>query len=515
MERSNINTSIPVEILQLPNSTFNTKYDNKYVTHGKLKIFYIGETDDKRKFTEEFSAKVLKTLPLSPVVAYYNEDDEDFNAHNPTQYVYGFVPKDATIELKTEGDKVWAYTDVILFTGREDNIGKVATKIIGSKHSLELDPKTVDYVINRDEEGNFLNVEFLDGQFIGLSVVGEKETPAFNGSEFFTEERQEEVLEAFASFTNYMKDIAEDNLHVEDGGGENMNKFIELFGEDFRLKLHEYMKETYEERMSGVYEALTAANPDEYVIPMQMNDDTVVYYNYFEGKHYRTSYTIEDNEGEQSYSFSEPVEVKPRYLTDEEIDGTFTTEKPVVVVEDEKKNEEVSVVVEKNFTDNEEVNTDNQETVVVTEAVVEKPAVIETVIVEKEGAAEFTEEIKPEVVEENEKNIKTETKQTTFSESERKELEAFRKEQKTNIISKYAEFLSADDVAKITETISDYTIEELEKELSVLAMKSVMKNKEKESQDSNSDIRAFKIMGVAGKEKNQDPVLALIDQYKD
>ena len=301
MERSKINTSIPVELLHLPNSTFNKEYNNNFVTHGKLKIFYIGQTDDKRKFTEDFSAKVLRTLPLSPVVAYYNEDEQDFNAHNTTQYVYGFVPKDATIELKPEGDKVWAYTDVILFTGREDNIGGVAKKIIGSKHSLELDPKTVDYVVNRDEEGKFLNVEFLDGQFIGLSVVGEKETPAFQGSEFFTEQRQEEVLQAFASFTNYMKTMKEEDSHVEDGGGENMDKFLELFGEDFRPKLHEYMKETYEERMLGVYEALTAANPDEYVIPMQMNDDTVVYYKYFEGKHERASYTIEDNEGEKSF----------------------------------------------------------------------------------------------------------------------------------------------------------------------------------------------------------------------
>ena len=117
-------------------------------------------------------------------------------------------------------------------------------------------------------------------------------------------------------------------------------------------------------------------------------------------------------------------------------------------------------------------------------------------------------------VEENEEQQEEETQQATFSESEREELEAFRKEKKENIISKYAEFLTAEDVAKVTEKISDYSMEELEKELSLLAMQSVMKKQKEESQDSKSDIRAFKIMN-GGQEQNSDPVLSLIDKYKD
>lgn len=204
IERIRINTSIPVSILELPNSNFNQAHQNDFVTHAKLKIFYVGQTADGRMFTKDFSEKLIKTLPQSPVVGYYDENDEDFKAHNHKQYVYGYVPETAEISFDEEEDKIWAYTDVILFTGRKDNIGEVASKIIGMQHSLELDPDSVQYVINRDENGKFKNVEFIDGKFIGLSVVGNSEKPAFTGSHFFTIENEDEMFKAFKGF---QKDI--------------------------------------------------------------------------------------------------------------------------------------------------------------------------------------------------------------------------------------------------------------------------------------------------------------------
>lgn len=89
---------------------------------------------------------------------------------------------------------------MVLFTGRKDNIGEVATKIIGMQHSLELDPDTVEYKINKDANGKVKNIEFTEGHFIGLSVVGKKEKPAFNGSHFFTIEEESEMVSALLDF---------------------------------------------------------------------------------------------------------------------------------------------------------------------------------------------------------------------------------------------------------------------------------------------------------------------------
>ena len=195
-----VSTSVPVSIIELPDSKFNLNESNPFITHARLKIFYVGMTDDNRLFTEDFSNKLIKTLPQSPVVAYFDEDSEDFKAHNQKQYVYGYVPENAKIFFEEEDDRVWAFTDVVLFTGRKDNIGEVARKIIGMQHSLELDPGSVEYKINKDQKGRFKNIEFTEGKFIGLSVVGKSEKPAFQGSHFFTIEEESEMVKALMEF---------------------------------------------------------------------------------------------------------------------------------------------------------------------------------------------------------------------------------------------------------------------------------------------------------------------------
>jgi hypothetical protein len=195
-----ISTSVPVSIIELPDSKFNLNEKNPFITHARLKIFYVGMTDDKRLFTEEFSNKLIKTLPQSPVVGYFDEESEDFKAHNQKQYVYGYVPENAKIYFEEEDDRIWAFTDVVLFTGRKDNIGEVARKIIGMQHSLELDPDTVEYTINKGPRGEFKSIEFTEGKFIGLSVVGKSEKPAFSGSHFFTIEEESEMVKALMEF---------------------------------------------------------------------------------------------------------------------------------------------------------------------------------------------------------------------------------------------------------------------------------------------------------------------------
>lgn len=97
-----INTSVPAQILQIPQSTFNQEVVNEFVTHCKLKLFFVGMTSDRREFTEDFSNNLLKSLPQTPVVGFYNEEEDDFTGHNLKQYVYGYVPENATIEYQEE-----------------------------------------------------------------------------------------------------------------------------------------------------------------------------------------------------------------------------------------------------------------------------------------------------------------------------------------------------------------------------------------------------------------------------
>ena len=177
--------SIPAFVENLVPDTANAKY-----SRAKLKMYYVGETVDGRLFTKEFSDILLSTAAYTPVVGWYSVGKDDFVGHNGTQNIYGIIPGDAelTYELDNESGVTYAVTDVILYTGRPDETGLIAAKIVGKQHSLELNPDTVQYKINEHEDGSFKNIEFLSGELVGLSVLGDDETPAFTGSSFFCAE---------------------------------------------------------------------------------------------------------------------------------------------------------------------------------------------------------------------------------------------------------------------------------------------------------------------------------------
>ena len=102
----NISLSIPAVIERFEEKEDDDKEELEidsaiHGTRAKLKIFFIGKTEDKRVFTKQFAENLLETLPGTPIVAYYDEDKEDFIGHNKVQYIYGYVPSDCTSEFKS------------------------------------------------------------------------------------------------------------------------------------------------------------------------------------------------------------------------------------------------------------------------------------------------------------------------------------------------------------------------------------------------------------------------------
>jgi len=165
-----INYSIPVTLFD-----YQEREDGLY-SLAKLKIFYIGQTQDRRLFTKEFSEQLIKTLPYVPVVGYYDTEEEDFIGHNEAvQHIYGIVPEDTSIEYVKEKGREYVVCDVILYTGRLDQTGEIAKKIVGKPHSLELNPGDTTYVINKNTLGKVENIEFKTGSLLGLSILGVNE----------------------------------------------------------------------------------------------------------------------------------------------------------------------------------------------------------------------------------------------------------------------------------------------------------------------------------------------------
>ena len=274
--------SIPAFIENLAVDTENAKY-----SRAKLKMYYIGQTADKRLFTQEFSDKILSTIAYTPVVGYYSVADEDFVGHNNVQHIYGIVPESAQVEYQTDeaSGNTFAVTDILLYTGREDEIGTVASKIVGKQHSLELDPKTVAYKVNYDDAGNFKNLEFTDGELVGLSVLGDNERPAFTGSEFFSA----------VELPNFITE-------------ENQGKYEALFNSLVNIE------PTAEEAKNEIYSVLEAQNVYGYICEHKVDKYVVIEEGY--GRYNRYSLSRDE---QNALTATLDCSVRPRFVSDEEI----------------------------------------------------------------------------------------------------------------------------------------------------------------------------------------------------
>ena len=280
MKKPTINFSWPVVL-----SDFSNNEDKNYeiFSRCKLKVFYKGETADHRYFSDEFADQLIRSLPYTPVVSRYDSESEDFEGHASRQEIFGIVDPcgKITFEEDEEDGKTWCVTDVILYTERPDQLGELAKKIPGHPHSLELDPKSTKYKINYDDKKHFKNIEFTAGDFVGVSVLGMNQKPAFTGSSFFNENSE------FAKKMQLLKDYCERRLEENQHGGEKMNlsEFIKLTWGDISAKVVDAIEKEYQAEL--------------YFYPVDFYDDSVVchVYSLIDGSttYLKFYYTIDEN----------------------------------------------------------------------------------------------------------------------------------------------------------------------------------------------------------------------------
>ncbi len=472
-----MNYSIPAYL-----SNFSTLEDQR--TIAKLKVFYVGETEDGRVFTKEFSEELIKSIAFTPVVAFYSDLADDFIGHNNKQYIYGIVKPDAENGFETDENGIeWFNTEVMLYTDRIDNIGEVAKKIVGHKQSLEMDPNSVEYDLVK--ENGKTKVYFKKARLCGLSVLGENQKPAFKGSEFFTE--NEDLQERFENFFSF--------LNNKDRGALMNNKeiiaqyanFIKLTYNDKEKLVWEYAKDQFGEMC--------------FVAVKEMDDNYVVLeiYNCEDGKesYKKYDYIIDDN----GVSLSNERICYRRYLSAEEIDKLDVANNFVKDEEEQKQDEFAGCgdkkkdcekqdefagcgdkdkekdCEEQDFAgcgdkkkdcedpmddkDDPEDKEDNKEEEDDTVCVKEK---------EKCNSA-FTKE---GVDNEQETNLQEEevkenfaASSTQLNNSEREELEAYRFKERLNLVESYKDELPAETITSFVEIAKTSTYQELEAKLAI------------------------------------------------
>lgn len=443
-----ISFSIPVSLFDCKKS------DNPLYTYAKLKIFYVGMTPDKRLFTKEFSDKLLKSLPLVPVVAYYDKDKEDFVGHKTdVQYIYGVVPDSVEPKYVTEKGIEYAVTDIILYTGREDETGDIAQKIIGKKHSLEMNRKTTTYKINKDSEGKIESIEFIEGTLAGLSVLGDDETPAFTGSEFFTDKTIDfkEMLEGLiVEYEKFNQKRGENTqMDMEMGNNVQVETKTESEVETFQSAL-DFIKKNYSEKEQLISKTLFDLFGYDYFYIQQTFDDLVVFAKWdgSEGDviFLRATYTITEDD---KVEFGEFVKVIPRFLTKEEIEAAEAV--AVINKSNEFQNEETEAHTHTHTNVNTQKEVGDATTVEPTNASL------------TEEDIESRTKIQEETFKENaQANASINSDATALNNSEREELENYRKEKKLNYVETFTDFISEDFLSVVRENINNYSLADLE-----------------------------------------------------
>ena len=431
-----------------------------------------------------------KSLPYTPVVGFYDEEQEDFVGHATEQQIYGMVDPCAEITDYVDPDdgNKWCVCDVVLYTERPDKVGDIAQKIVGHKQSLEIDPKTVKYTINYDSRKHFKNIEFTAGSFIGLSVLGDSEKPAFTGSEFFSLNEDlisSKMKEKLDLLSKYCAD-----RHQEKLGGTKNN-----------MNYTEFVKLSWGELSEKVSLAFAKEYSEAYTYMIDMYDDNAIfrvyYYNSGESKLLRAFFNKEDNDitfstVEEVHVVYESIETAANETFATDINGqvetnaTITTDTESIVqaenavtissvdddasfAKDDEEKDKSNCASSEEDEEKEDSTSSEEENKQGGEGEKPKPKDEEdfndqdnTNSMENVGTkGEITDHEDHSNKEESETSndaavSESNSSSAAFTDSERAEFEALKREKKVNLINSYKEFLSEEEYKNFVDSVDSY-----------------------------------------------------------
>jgi hypothetical protein len=286
------------------------------------------------------------------------------------------------------------------------------------------------------------------------------------------------------------------------------------------------MRVTEDEMAKGIMEAAYGKfGQNIFVVQWSSVDDMIVFMDMADGMYYRAKFYMT---GDDKIEMGDKMWVKPRFLTEQEIDMVFPQtpeERAELDVEIQKNQEEMQQdMAQATAAKTEEVKVEEPKPEVAAETVVTpapevvaKAEEVAAPVVETEKPAEPVVETK---VPEAEVKANDETKQEGIFitegervqiENDRQELASFRKEKKLGVIEKYSEYLNKDEKSMFSSKVDEFTLENLEAELAKIAMQKVLK------QNQNTNVAGTYGLRTAPKLQqtlNSDGLAKLVERYK-
>lgn len=469
MDKEKISLSMPVTVYG------NIERYNDVISKARCRIFYKYGNRNGTYITDEFAQTLLSSIAYAPVKGIYDNFDEDYTDHGSKRSlgrIYGVVPENPNISWENHLDedgieREYACVDVLIFTGLYEE----ANQIVGKSQSMELYDKSIK------GEWQFIDGRkyyvFKEGCFLGLQVLGDEVEPCFEGASFFS--LVEPIRELIQQYENFQKQ-----------GGHKMPSLNFKLSDDQKFQaLWALLNTNYNEENGWVV---------DYSI-CEVYDDYAVVRNYGEGIFERVYYSKDD-------------------ATDSVILGKKVRCYIIDVTQEEKSALEVLQTlnggtyekVDANYSENmnkvEELNNSNAQ---FEQKIEELNTSISTLTVERDEANTSLENANSQLGEVNSLLTEAQTEINTLKE-ENVALSSFKavteKNQKLEIISGYADKLSADIIEKYTAAIDSYEADGLKKELAY------------EFVQSNPAVFNKETHGFVPKEEPKSGIVEILSRYK-
>ena len=264
---------------------------NQVISKARVRIFYKGLNRNNTYITDEFAQKLLSTLSYTPICGIYDKDSKDYTDHGETRDLakaYGVVPEDHNfkweIHLDEDGvEREYACADVLLWTSRY----KEASEIIDKGQSMELYSNSIQGVWKYTNGKKIF--EFTDGCFIGLTPLGDKVEPCFEGAAFYgLSNSLQELVKELQNYNIVKKS--------EKGGNKEMTINFKLSDSEKAYAIFNLLNPNFNEENG--YEVSFGI--------IDVYEDYAYCYNYEEQKHYRVYYTKDDEKNEVVLGEKEP-----------------------------------------------------------------------------------------------------------------------------------------------------------------------------------------------------------------
>ena len=448
--------------LDTPIEFINITPVNPLISKCQIKVCYVGEEANRNRsiITKDVAKELANSIPGSPIVGYYNEENGDFEQHNRIIDIkngefrlkdgtrpYGFVDLNAKVWFQKfldddANEHEYLMTEGYLWTGQYPEAKRILEH--GNNQSMELDEKTIDAFWTKDDKGKPEFFIINEAIMSKLCILGESFEPCFEGAG---------IAEQYVQFS-FADDFKNELFNM-------MNQIKELLNEGGAPVFSKYAVEIGDSLWTSLYDATNVAEYSIHGVYEEENQKFAVLQNLADEKFYRVNFSFNEDEfvlGEEMIDITESYSEETHFSAE-------AVEEYAKKKKDEEEEEEPKKEGEESEGEKKEEKPAEEEEEEDDEKKKKKKYNLEEVVEYAELQNNYSEL-------ENKFN----ELQTKFNnmETEYNTLIAFRnkveKEQKEAMINSFY-MLSDEDKKDVIENINNYSLDDIEAKLSIICVR--------------------------------------------